>query len=238
LHIIHVNNIKKPKKVSLMFENEIVGITGSRGLPGPKGIVGLTGPDGQMGSIGHTGPTGPTGPTGTTGLDGNQGPTGATGPTGTTGITGPTGPTGSTGPSFSQYAHFYFTSGTDTTISASSTLQFSGSSVQSSGITASLPSDTITLVQTGVYEISFVIYGYSQINPPSFSLIINGSSLLPPYGFASELATTNIPMYGQLLYNVASANTTIKIRYNGGGGGNFTLPADRQSVSLTIKKLN
>ena len=216
--------------------NEINGITGPRGLPGPKGIVGTAGPDGITGSIGSTGPTGPTGPTGTPGLDGPVGPTGLTGPTGPTGVTGSTGPTGLTGPSFREYGHFYHTSATDVTVATTENITFSGSSVQSSGITATLPSDTITLVNTGVYEINFSIYGKGAFDPNTFLVLVNGTPITERYTFYSDNVTENIPLYAQLLLSVLTANTTLKIQ--NGGSTTFTLPANIQSVSLIVKKLN
>lgn len=221
----------------------VLGVTGARGLPGPKGDVGMQGPAGTTGTIGPIGPTGPTGTTGPTGLDGNQGPTGSTGPTGPPGVDGPTGAPGADGPIYREYANFYYTSNTTTTVLKDTFIQFSGATSQTSGILINLPGagDEITLVNEGLYELTFQLTGYSGEIPQRYRFYIDGFAINTPtcsFSIVNQFATTLSPLFGQAIIDTTTLpNGVLKIKCEN-ATFDTNLPADVQSVSLMIKKLD
>ncbi len=109
-------------------------------------VSGATGPTGLQGV---TGPTGPTGP---------AGPTGEIGPQGIAGVQGVTGPTGPTGPAagLNAYGGLYSTtsqqfqeiSGTPVTVNLENEME---------DYDVTLGSNTITIIEGGIYEITYNI---------------------------------------------------------------------------------
>lgn len=164
------------------------GVTGPMGPTGPMGITGATGPAGEPGAtgpMGISGVTGPIGPTGVTGATGPAGPTGATGPTGMTGPTGPAGVTGVTGPTGPTGVRPYPVYGTFNSRTAQ-TLTPTGTYVPVQLIRdgyyqTRLEDDgtTITILEKGVYVVSYVINVSSGANASANVGILNpkGGSL-------------------------------------------------------------
>ncbi|GAB6606773.1 exosporium leader peptide-containing protein [Bacillus cereus group sp. Bc191] len=145
----------------------ITGLTGNTGFTGPTGSTGSTGSTGPTGNTGTTGDTGTTGPTGDTGTTGPTGDTGTTGPTGDTGTTGDTGPTGATGPTgltgptgttvLTAFGSLYQTDTQSVNPGLDMKIQF-----QSVGPSLNVLVDTInstlTIAQSGIYEISISLF--------------------------------------------------------------------------------
>lgn len=139
------------------FENRCCcrGPRGFRGFTGEPGATGPMGPAGMNGATGPAGITGPTGPMGPTGM------TGATGPMGPTGSTGPTGPTG-----IRPYPVYgTFNSRTAQTLSPTGTyvpVQL----IRDGYYQTRLEDDgtTITILEKGVYVVSYVINVSSGAN--------------------------------------------------------------------------
>lgn len=146
------------------------GEPGATGPVGPTGPIGITGATGPMGINGVTGATGPAGPMGPTGM------TGATGPAGVTGATGPTGPTGSR--PYPVYGTF--NSRTAQTLTPTGTyvpVQL----IRDGYYQTRLEDDgtTITILEKGVYVVSYVINVSSGANASANVGILNpkGGSL-------------------------------------------------------------
>jgi BclA-like protein/collagen triple helix repeat protein len=133
------------------------GAAGSPGVAGPAGIAGPTGPPGSPGA------TGPAGVAGTAGPQGIAGPSGATGPPGQTGATGPAGSNG-----LSQYAYVYNLAGE--TVALEAAVTFDSNGVMSSGITHAAGAAGITLVNSGIYEVTFSV---SATGPNQVALFVN-----------------------------------------------------------------
>ena len=157
------------------------GATGPQGPPGPKGATGLTGATGPAGTnglngtnglVGAAGPMGPVGATGAVGPSGSTGATGATGLTGATGPVGPTGATGATGPAgsgSSQYAYIYNVSAQ--VVPLETAVTFSDNGIGTAGFAHGLGSSDITVINEGVYKVTFSVSG---TEPNQFALFING----------------------------------------------------------------
>lgn len=158
------------------------GATGPTGVTGPMGITGATGPAGPAGSTGLIGPTGvpgATGPTGPAGPTGATGPTGMTGPTGPAGVTGVTGPTGPTG--VRPYP-VYGTFNSRTAQSLTPTGTYVPVQLIRDGYYQTRLEDdgtTITILEKGVYVVSYVINVSSGANASANVGILNpkGGSL-------------------------------------------------------------
>ena len=131
------------------------------------------GPRGPRGFRGFPGDTGPIGPTGLNGATGITGPTGPTGLTGATGITGPTGPTGATGV-IPYPAYGTFNSRTAQTLTPTTTyvpVQL----IRDGYYQTRLEPDgtTITVIEQGVYVISYTIIVNSGASPSANVGILN-----------------------------------------------------------------
>jgi hypothetical protein len=111
---------------------------------------------------------GPIGPTGSAGGQGVTGADGVPGAAGSTGAAGATGPTGSNG--LSQYAYIYNLSAETVALEADVTLDTNG--VMTSGITHAPGTAGITLVNSGIYKVTFSVSG---TEPNQMALFVNGA---------------------------------------------------------------
>uniref|UniRef100_UPI001F5ACD0D Gly-Xaa-Xaa repeat protein n=1 Tax=Bacillus cereus group sp. BfR-BA-01402 TaxID=2920335 RepID=UPI001F5ACD0D len=154
------------------------GPQGPQGVQGPAGATGATGPQGPQGVQGPAGATGATGPQGPQGVQGPAGATGATGPQGPQGIQGPagaTGATGATGPAGTPIPVTTAVLGNTNaqTVSPGSNIQFN-ETFELSNISFN-GSDTLTVLETGVYDISFsASTTFPGSSPFGFGLSFNG----------------------------------------------------------------
>lgn len=141
-----------------------------RGPRGPRGFRGFAGEPGVTGPMGITGPTGPTG------MSGATGPAGATGPIGPTGMRGATVPTG-----IRPYP-VYGTFNSRTAQSLSPTGTYVPIQLIRDGYYQTKLEDdgtTITILEKGVYVVSYVINVSSGANASANVGILNpkGGSL-------------------------------------------------------------
>ncbi len=173
------------------------GATGAQGAQGPAGATGATGPQGPQGIQGPAGATGATGPQGPQGVQGPAGATGATGaqgaqgPAGATGATGPQGPqgvqgvqgpagatgaTGATGPAGTPIPVTIAAIGNSNaqTISPGMNIQFN-QVFEINNIDFNDTTDTLTVLETGVYDISFsASTTFPGSSPFGFGISFNG----------------------------------------------------------------
>ncbi|MHA4175730.1 Gly-Xaa-Xaa repeat protein [Bacillus cereus] len=149
------------------------GPQGPQGAQGPAGVQGATGPQGPAGATGATGAQGPAGATGATGA---QGPAGATGATGAQGPAGATGATGAQGPAGTPIPVTIAAIGNSNpqTISPGTNLQFN-QVFELTNISFNDTSDTLTILETGVYDISFsASTTFPGSSPFGFGISFNG----------------------------------------------------------------
>ncbi|MEK4595031.1 Gly-Xaa-Xaa repeat protein [Bacillus sp. FSL R9-9497] len=134
------------------------------------------------GATGATGATGPQGPAGATGATGPQGPQGAQGPAGATGATGAQGPAGATGATGAQgpagtpipVTIAAIGNSNPQTISPGTNLQFN-QVFELTNISFNDTSDTLTILETGVYDISFsASTTFPGSSPFGFGISFNG----------------------------------------------------------------
>ncbi|SME34824.1 Collagen triple helix repeat (20 copies) [Bacillus cereus] len=155
------------------------GPAGAQGATGPQGPQGAQGPAGVQGATGPQGPQGvqgPAGATGATGPQGVQGPAGATGATGAQGPAGATGATGATGPAGTPIPVTIAAIGNSNpqTISPGTNLQFN-QVFELTNISFNDTSDTLTILETGVYDISFsASTTFPGSSPFGFGISFNG----------------------------------------------------------------
>ncbi|WP_140420887.1 Gly-Xaa-Xaa repeat protein [Bacillus cereus] len=161
------------------------GPQGPQGIQGPAGATGATGAQGAQGPAGATGATGaqgaqgaqgPAGATGATGAQGVQGPAGATGPQGPQGIQGPAGATGATGPAGTPIPVTIAAIGNSNaqTISPGTNIQFN-QVFEINNINFNDTADTLTILETGVYDISFsASTTFPGSSPFGFGISFNG----------------------------------------------------------------
>ncbi|MCU5552780.1 Gly-Xaa-Xaa repeat protein, partial [Bacillus cereus] len=155
------------------------GATGPQGVQGPAGATGATGatgPQGVQGPAGATGATGATGPQGVQGPAGATGATGATGPQGVQGPAGATGATGATGPAGTPIPVTIAAIGNSNpqTISPGTNIQFN-QVFEINNINFNDAADTLTILETGVYDISFsASTTFPGSSPFGFGISFNG----------------------------------------------------------------
>ena len=153
----------------------IAGATGATGAAGATGVQGIQGATGAQGTTGAQGPTGLQGPAGATGAQGSTGPQGSTGvqgPTGATGAAGSTGAQGSTGATgtlSSAYASIYNQAAQVVPIEADIAFDTNG---LLSGITHTPGTNVLTVINAGIYDISWIVSG---VEPNQFALFVNGA---------------------------------------------------------------
>ena len=167
--------------------------------------------------------------------------TGATGPTGVTGPTGPTGVTGPTATFDSQYAFF-------TTLGPNSTpLNSSGVTLEldvpiasdiSNGITLDHSTNIITLAETGVYKISYIIIPLNQGTIPASNIYIKVLNPTPgiligsQYVIETSLTDAFPTIAGQAILPTTNPNTTLAVFASGASGTLFY-----RSISVIITKI-
>ncbi|EJR78586.1 hypothetical protein IK7_04202, partial [Bacillus cereus VD156] len=128
------------------------------------------------GATGAQGVQGPAGATGATGAQGIQGPAGATGATGAQGIQGPAGATGATGPAGTPIPVTIAAIGNSNaqTISPGTNIQFN-QVFEINNINFNDTADTLTILETGVYDISFsASTTFPGSSPFGFGISFNG----------------------------------------------------------------
>ncbi|MYW24961.1 Gly-Xaa-Xaa repeat protein, partial [Bacillus thuringiensis] len=146
------------------------GAQGAQGVQGPAGATGATGPQGAQGVQGVQGPAGATGATGPQGAQGIQGPAGATGATGPQGATGATGPAGTPIP----VTIAAIGNSNAQTISPGMNIQFN-QVFEINNINFNDTTDTLTVLETGVYDISFsASTTFPGSSPFGFGISFNG----------------------------------------------------------------
>ncbi|MCC2373090.1 Gly-Xaa-Xaa repeat protein, partial [Bacillus paranthracis] len=142
-------------------------------VQGPAGATGATGAQGPQGVQGPAGATGPQGPAGATGATGAQGPQGVQGPAGATGAQGATGATGPAGTPIPVTIAAIGNSNPQT-ISPGTNLQFN-QVFELTNISFNDTSDTLTILETGVYDISFsASTTFPGSSPFGFGISFNG----------------------------------------------------------------
>jgi hypothetical protein len=119
---------------------------------------------------GSTGATGPTGPSGSMGVTGATGATGVAGSTGSTGPTGATGATGAAGTGGIVGYGYIYTLTQAATVALEAPILFD-SNGPLLGITHTLGSSAIAVVNAGTYAINFSVSG---TEPNQFALFVNG----------------------------------------------------------------
>ncbi|MCU4927553.1 Gly-Xaa-Xaa repeat protein [Bacillus cereus] len=140
------------------------GTTGATGATGPQGPQGIQGPAGAQGATGAQGPAGAQGATGP------QGPQGIQGPAGAQGATGATGPAGTPIP----VTIAAIGNSNPQTISPGTNLQFN-QVFELTNISFNDTSDTLTILETGVYDISFsASTTFPGSSPFGFGISFNG----------------------------------------------------------------
>ncbi|MGG1137688.1 Gly-Xaa-Xaa repeat protein [Bacillus mycoides] len=152
------------------------GLRGATGATGPQGLRGVTGATGATGPQGLRGVTGATGATGPQGLRGVTGPQGLRGATGATGATGPQGLRGATGPSGKPLPVTIAAIGNSNpqTISPGTNIQFN-QVFELNNLIFNDTSDTLTILETGVYDISFsASTTFPGSSPFGFGISFNG----------------------------------------------------------------
>ena len=162
----------------------------------------------------------------------------------TTSITGATGPTGVTGPTAtfdSQYAFF-------TTLGLNSTpLNSSGVTLEldvpiasdiSNGITLDNSTNIITLAETGVYKISYIIIPLNQGTIPASNIYIKVLNPTPgiligsQYVIETSLTDAFPTIAGQAILPTTNPNTTLAVFASGASGTLFY-----RSISVIITKI-
>ncbi|MGS0414371.1 Gly-Xaa-Xaa repeat protein [Bacillus mycoides] len=158
------------------------GATGPQGAQGPAGAQGATGsqgsqgPAGSQGATGPQGAQGPAGAQGATGSQGSQGPAGSQGATGPQGAQGPAGSQGATGPSGTPLPVTIAAIGNSNpqTISPGTNIQFN-QVFELNNLSFNDTSDTLTILETGVYDISFsASTTFPGSSPFGFGISFNG----------------------------------------------------------------
>ncbi|MFK4309708.1 hypothetical protein ABH957_004388 [Bacillus sp. RC242] len=155
------------------------GTQGPAGATGAQGAQGTQGPAGATGAQGAQGTQGPAGATGAQGAQGTQGPAGATGAQGAQGTQGPAGATGAqgaTGPSGTPIPVTIAAIGNSNpqTISPGTNIQFN-QVFELNNLIFNDTSDTLTILETGVYDISFsASTTFPGSSPFGFGISFNG----------------------------------------------------------------
>jgi collagen triple helix repeat protein len=182
------------------------GPSGQTGIPGPRGSAGPSGP------IGHPGPSGPAGPTGSPGPSGPAGPTGSPGPAGPTGSPGPSGPPGPTGspgpsgpPGTGEYADFYNTPLTNTTVVGEGFFQFPTAGPQNGSIVSSnISGDQFTFNTAGTYTVTICV-PFQALGPVfSYRVVLDSS---PVAGSTAGSGSEQAPVCETVVLTAAVSDT-------------------------------
>ncbi|QWH09347.1 Gly-Xaa-Xaa repeat protein [Bacillus mycoides] len=176
--LFKVNCCTIDKLIKLIIEIQTILVKYGSGClgGGATGATGATGPQGLRGATGATGATGPQGLRGATGATGATGPQGLRGVTGATGATGPQGLRGATGPSGKPLPVTIAAIGNSNpqTISPGTNIQFN-QVFELNNLIFNDTSDTLTILETGVYDISFsASTTFPGSSPFGFGISFNG----------------------------------------------------------------
>ncbi len=137
----------------------ISGLHGTAGANGSQGTAGLDGSPGTAGIDGSSGTTGADGAPGTPGADGSPGTPGADGSPGTPGTDGSPGTPGADGApgtnGVSAYAYYYNVGAANVAVGAA--VPFDTNGISSPGFTHAVGASAVTLVNAGVYKVSFIV---------------------------------------------------------------------------------
>lgn len=185
------------------------GTPGSSGATGPAGAAGEAGASADGGATGSTGPAGATGLTGPTGIAGVAGATGATGAAGTAGIAGTAGANGTNGTAGSDavsgYTYIYNVGAQVVAIAGSVTFDTNGPNTV--GFTHTAGTSAISVVNAGVYSVSFSVTG-TETN--QMAVFLNGAAV-PGSTYGS--GAINQQNNGHVIFSVP-AGGVITIRNN------------------------
>ncbi|MCZ6940404.1 collagen-like protein [Bacillus mycoides] len=191
------------------------GPAGATGAQGAQGPAGATGAQGAQGPAGATGAQGAQGPAGATGAQGAQGPAGATGaqgaqgPAGATGAQGAQGPAGATGPSGTPLPVTIAAIGNSNpqTISPGTNIQFN-QVFELNNLIFNDTSDTLTILETGVYDISFsASTTFPGSSPFGFGISFNGQP--PTRNFSTNVIGSAVS-FSKIV--TLTAGTTISVQ--------------------------
>ncbi len=154
------------------------------------------------------GPTGPAGPTGPPGLPGTRGPTGVQGVQGIQGIPGLPGARGPTGPAagISSFASVFRVdpgTGTDT-VPGNTAITFTNGFAVGPALSFTAPSNTVTISQTGFYEVNLVVHNQMIAD---FNLNLNGIPVTP----APFTGDGGGPTAMQIIINVTTVPSTLQV---------------------------
>ncbi|MGX5479323.1 Gly-Xaa-Xaa repeat protein [Bacillus thuringiensis] len=178
------------------------GPQGAQGIQGPAGATGAQGAQGVQGPAGATGAQGVQGPAGATGAQGAQGPAGATGATGAQGATGATGPAGTPIP----ITTAVLGNTNAQTVSPGSNIQFN-ETFELTNLSFN-GSDTLTVLETGVYDINFsASTTFPGSSPFGFGLSFNGQP--PSRNFSTNVIGSAVS-FSTII--TLTAGTTISVQ--------------------------
>ena len=151
---------------------------------------------------------------------GHKGHRGKQGHPGATGATGPTGANGSV--EIPIYASIYVDNGP--TIPLTENVTFNNVSLLTGNITFTPPSDSITIEQTGIYEINTgMLFPSSNTFPITFSILKNGNPI--------PGASITAPLVSSVLGNSQYTNSTITFLQ---AGDVLTLTLTQGPISVTL----
>ncbi|MGF2716556.1 Gly-Xaa-Xaa repeat protein [Bacillus cereus] len=158
---------------------------------------------GATGATGATGPQGLRGVTGATGPQGLRGVTGATGATGPQGLRGPTGPSGTPLP----VTIAAIGNSNPQTISPGTNIQFD-QVFELNNLSFNDTSDTLTILETGVYDISFsASTTFPGSSPFGFGISFNGQP--PTRNFSTNVIGSAVS-FSTII--TLTAGTTISVQ--------------------------
>ena len=172
-------------------------IKGDAGPKGPRGDKGDKGANGKRGYEGHRGHRGDTGKRGECGEKGECGEVGEVGPIGPIGPIGPVGPA-----SILDYAYFHGNVLQDVVVDGN--VLFNNTGLNTANIVY-LPSGDITLVNSGVYKITY----YVQANQVANVALFLNNVILPESIYAATSSSIN---YGQCIIASASSNAVLNLK--------------------------
>jgi collagen triple helix repeat protein len=208
----------------------------SRSSLGAHSVRGPRGPRGFRGRIGKRGLQGNQGNRGNAGLAGVAGAVGPGGAVGSVGPAGPEGPQGLPGTSPTpEYAYLYNAAVQTVPVESNVTLDTNG--VMTSGITHTAGAAGITLVNIGVYRVTFSVSGTET----SQFALFNGATMVPGSLYGSGAGTQQNAGQAIVVTTVANAVLTLRNHTSAAavglpttGGGTLA----NTNASVLIQKLD
>lgn len=156
-------------------------------------------------SLGPRGPRGFRGLKGKAGIQGNQGNAGVTGAVGPVGPVGPQGVPGTPGTSSTpEYGYVYNTA--VQSVAVEGNVFFNTSGVKTAGITHTAGSGNITLVNIGVYKVTFSVSGTET----SQFALFNGATMVPGSLYGSGAGTQQNSGEAIVVTTVADSVLTLR----------------------------